>query len=139
MGMIYATIDVVNYNDVLAAEKYIIGKEEIRDMPVNMLVDTGSEYTCINETVKEQLGLRVYNTRRVRMANGGVVELRIAGPIELKFDNRAIITSAMVLPGDNEMLLGAISIEEMDVVIDPHRRQLIVNPEHPYTAQLRLY
>lgn len=139
MGMIYATIDVVNMNDVMAARNHYIGEEEIRSMPVNMLVDTGSEYTCINETVKEQLGLCVYNTRRVRMANGGVVELGIAGPIELKFDNRAIITSAMVLPGDCEMLLGAISIEEMDVVIDPHRRQLIVNPEHPYTAQLRLY
>ena len=58
MGMIYATIDVVNMEDVMAATKHIIGQEEIRSMPVKMLVDTGSEYTCINETVREELGLR---------------------------------------------------------------------------------
>lgn len=44
----------------------------------------------------------------------------------------------MVLPGDSEPLLGAIPLEEMDVLIHPLRQELIVNPEHPYFAQLKL-
>jgi clan AA aspartic protease len=138
MGMIYATLDLFNSEDIMAARRHYIGEEEIRQMPVKMLVDTGSEYTCINETVKEQLGLPVLQSRKAYLANGGVVELEVVGPLEIRFGNRLTITSAMVLPGDCEMLLGAITIEDMDVVIDPHRRQLIVNPEHPYMAQLRL-
>jgi hypothetical protein len=44
----------------------------------------------------------------------------------------------MVLPGDNEPLLGAIPLEDMDVIIHPYKQQLIVNPEHPYFAQMKL-
>ncbi|WP_157098061.1 aspartyl protease family protein [Niabella ginsenosidivorans] len=39
------------------ARRHIIGEEEVKRMPVHMLVDTGSEYMCINETVQEQLDL----------------------------------------------------------------------------------
>ena len=44
----------------------------------------------------------------------------------------------MVLSGDNEILLGAIPLEDMDVLIDPLRQELIVNPDHPYYAQMSL-
>jgi hypothetical protein len=44
----------------------------------------------------------------------------------------------MVLPGDCEPLLGAIPLEDMDVLIDPQRQELIVNPDHPYFAQMTL-
>jgi hypothetical protein len=44
----------------------------------------------------------------------------------------------MVLPGDAEILLGAIPTEDMDVLIDPKQQKLIVNPEHPYIAQKHL-
>jgi hypothetical protein len=36
------------------------------------------------------------------------------------------------------MLLGDILLEDMDILIDPVRRELIVNPEHPYMAQMKL-
>jgi hypothetical protein len=44
----------------------------------------------------------------------------------------------MVLPGDSEMLLGAIPMEDIDVLIHPLRQELIVNPEHPYITQMKL-
>jgi hypothetical protein len=40
----------------------------------------------------------------------------------------------MVLPGDSEPLLGAIPMEDMDVVINPLRQELTVNPESPDIA-----
>lgn len=43
---------------------------------------------------------------------------------------------ALVLPRDNKPLLGAIPIEDMDVLIHPQRQELIVNPEHPYFTQM---
>ena len=44
----------------------------------------------------------------------------------------------MVLSGDNEPLPGAIPLEDMDVLIHPLREELIVNPDHPYYAQMKL-
>jgi clan AA aspartic protease len=116
----------------------IIGEEKIRRMPVRMLVDTGSEYMCINEITREQLGLAFREKRKFQMADGTLAEYDIVGPIDVRFSNRMCATSAVVLPGDNEMLLGAITMEDMDVVINPQRRELTVNPEHPYVAQMKL-
>jgi len=43
--------------------------------------------------------------------------------------NRSYITEALVL-GD-EALMGALPLEAMDLLVDPLREQLIVNPAHP--------
>ena len=138
MGMTYAEIELINADDQALARRHMIGEEEIRSFHVNMLADTGSEYMCINETVKEQLGLFTLEKRKFQLANGSIDEYEIAGPIEIRFKNRRFLTEAVVLPGDNEMLLGAISMEGMDVLVHPSRHELIVNPEHPYVAQMRL-
>jgi hypothetical protein len=66
------------------------------------------------------------------------VEYDVVSPIVIKFKNRKCTTSEMVLPGDTEPLLGAISLEDMDVLIHPNRQELIVNPDHPYIAQIEI-
>lgn len=138
MGIIYADIELINATDLALAKHHHIGEEEVKRMSVNMLVDTGSVYMCINKTVQEQLQLSIVEKRKGQLADGSVVEYDIAGPIEVRFKNRRCVVDAMVLPGDNELLLGAIPLEDMDVVIHPYRRELIVNPEHPYFAQMKL-
>ncbi|MFC4232893.1 hypothetical protein ACFOW1_13405 [Parasediminibacterium paludis] len=40
--------------------------------------------------------------------------------------------------GDAEPLLGAIPMEEMDVLVHPTRQELLVNPAHPYYAVLKM-
>ena len=138
MGLVYADIELINAIDLGLAKRHIIGDEEVKRMHVNMLVDTGSVYMCINETVQEQLQLQVVEKRKGQLANGSIVEYEVVGPIEVRFKNRRCVVDAMVLPGDNELLLGAIPLEDMDVLIHPYRRELIVNPEHPYFAQMKL-
>ena len=138
MGLIYAEIELINGEDIVLARRFIIGEEEIKKIKVDMLVDSGSVYMCINETIQSQLQLPVIEKRKGQLANGSIVEYDIVGPIEVKFKNRRCSVDAMVLPGDNEPLLGAIPLEDMDVLIDAYKRELIVNPEHPYFAQMKL-
>ena len=90
------------------------------------------------ETIQSQLQLPVIEKRKGQLASGSIVEYDIVGPIEVKFKNRRCSIDAMVLPGDNEPLLGNIPLDDMDVLIDPYKRELIVNPEHPYFAQMKL-
>jgi hypothetical protein len=49
--------------------------------------------------------------------------------VEVRCANRRCFTGAMVL-GD-EVLLGAIPMEDMDLVLQPQLQQLSVNPENP--------
>ncbi len=138
MGVIDADIELINAVDLGLAKRYKIGEEEVKRMHVNMLVDTGTVYMCINETVREQLGLSVVEKRKGQLADGSVVEYDVVGPIEVRFKNRRCVVDAMVLPGDNKLLLGAIPLEDMDVLVHPYKRELIINPEHPYFAQMKL-
>ena len=138
MGLVYADIKLINGEELILAKRHIIGEEEVKEMNINILVDTGSVCMCINETIKEQLQLRKIEKRKGQLANSEIVEYEVVGPIEVRFKNRRCNVDAMVLPGDSEPLLGAIPLEDMDVIIHPGRQELIVNPEHPYFAQMKL-
>lgn len=138
MGLVYAEIELINADDIAYAKKYIIGQEEIKRTWVNALVDSGAIMLTINDSIKEQLGLDVLEHRTCQTADGRIMKLEVVGPIEVKFKNRRSITQALVMPGDNEVLLGAIPMEEMDVLIHPARQELIIHPDHPYLAQMKL-
>lgn len=51
---------------------------------------------------------------------------------EVRFKNRVGFTGALVM-GD-QVLLGAIPMEDMDLVVIPKTRTLDVNPASPYVA-----
>jgi clan AA aspartic protease len=106
-------------------------------MNVNMLVDTGSLMLVINENIQEQLQLPVVGKRKAEVADGRIITCDVV-VVELRFRNREVTCRAMVLPGESEPLLGAIPLEEMDVMVHPARLELIVNPEHPYYAVMKM-
>ena len=107
-------------------------------MRVTMMVDSGAWMMCINENIQSVLKLPFIEQRTYQMATGITATHDVVGPVDVKFSNRRALCSALVLPGDSEPLLGAIPMEEMDVLIHPNRQELIVNPKHPEHAILRL-
>ena len=138
MGMVYADIELINSSDMEMARRHIIGTDEIKRMQLNMSVDSGAYMMAINETIQSQLELPFVEKRKVQVADSRVVEYEVVGPVFVKFKNRTAVCNAFVLPGDSEPLLGAIPMEEMDVLIHPQRQELIVNPEHPNYAVLKM-
>lgn len=138
MGMITAEIVLINAVDKANAKRHIIGEEEIKQISVRMLVDSGSYMMCINQYIQEYLDLPVVERRFTQLADHSWVEYDVVGPIHVKFANRSATCNAFVLPGDAEPLLGAIPMEEMNVLIHPKSQELIVNPAHPDFAVLRI-
>ena len=138
MGLIYADIELINAEDLGLARRHYIGEEEIKRMHINALVDTGSYMLAINENIQAQLQFPVMEKRTAETADGRLVEFDVVSQVELRFKNRRTICNAMILPGDSEPLLGAIPLEDMDVLIHPLRQELIVNPDHPYISQMKL-
>lgn len=138
MGLTYAEVELINAGDIELARRHFIGEEEVKRIKVNLLVDSGAYNLCINESLQSQLQLPFVEKRTAETADGRRIACDVVGPVQLKFKNRNTFCTAMVLPGDNEPLLGAIPMEDMDVLIHPLRQELIVNPEHPYMAQMKL-
>ena len=138
MGLVYAEIELINADDLAMVRRFKIDKDEVRRIRLNMLADSGAYMMAINETIQAQLDLPFIEKRKAQMADSSVVEYEVVGPIQVKFKNRTAVCNAFVLPGDSEPLLGAIPMEEMDVLIHPQRQELIVNPEHPNYAQLKM-
>lgn len=100
---------------------------------VRALADTGALHLCIPEHIAIQLQLEELYKREVTTADGGRHLCSYVGPVEVKFENRGCFTGALVL-GD-EVLLGAVPMEDMDVMLSPARQAVIVNPESPNIAQ----
>jgi len=106
---------------------------ELRPLVVNALVDTGAVTLCIPEHVAFQLKLDELEKREVTISDGSRKWVPYVGPIQTTFENRGSFCGAMVL-GDT-VLLGAIAMDDMDLVISPKHQRIEVNPDSPNFAQ----
>jgi clan AA aspartic protease len=105
---------------------------DLHPLEVEMLVDTGALHMCIPEHVALQLNLDPVDQKEVTLADGSKKLVPYVGPIQVQFQNRMGFVGALVL-GD-QALLGAIPMEDMDLVVIPSTRQLAVNPASPNVA-----
>ena len=101
-------------------------------MEVVALADSGAVHLCIPEHIQIQLKLEAIDNKEVTLADGSTKLVPYVGPIELRFKNRVGFAGALVM-GD-QVLLGAIPMEDMDLIIIPKTRTLDVNPDSPNIA-----
>ena len=106
--------------------------QELAPLEVSALAHTGAVHLCIPEHVALQLQLQELEKREVVLADGHRRTVPYMGPVEVRFRNRRCFTGAMVL--GNEVLLGAIPMEDMDLVLQPQLQSIDVNPESPNIA-----
>jgi clan AA aspartic protease len=138
MGLVYADIELINGDDLSLSRRNLLDTDEVRKMTINMLVDSGAYNLCINEVIQEQLQFPIVEKRKAVLANGTIEEFDVVDNVQVRYKNRATTCRAMVLPGDTEPLFGAIPMEDMDLIIHPLRQELLVNPDHPYFAQMKV-
>jgi clan AA aspartic protease len=135
MGLVKSTVELINLSDKYLAQAGHLKPEQVRRMPVSIMVDSGAVMLAINETIKNQLGLSVTEIQSFSLADGQIVQLEVVSGLEVRFKNRWCVTNAIVLKGDTEPLLGAVPMELMDLVISPFDQTLDVNPKHPIKPQ----
>ncbi len=96
---------------------------------IDAVADTGSVHLCIPQHVCDRLRLEKLEDREVTLADGSTRLVPYVGPVEIRFKNRSGFTGALVM-GD-QVLFGAIPMEDMDLVVIPKTRELDVNPRSP--------
>lgn len=138
MGFIKATLEIANSLDMGMARKGLIKREAIRKSDVELLVDTGAYNLSINEKLAVQLGLEPIGKQSFELADGEIRKFDVAEPVEIRFKNRTTTCNPIILPGNTEMILGCIPLEDMDLVVDPRRESLDLPADRPYIAQKKL-
>ena len=118
MGLVYAQLELSNP-----------AEHDLRPMIVDALVDTGSTWMIVPQHVANQLSLKVAEKKEITLADGAKRLVDYVGPLRVRFGNRNSFVGAIVM-GD-EVLLGAIPMEDMDVLVHPQSRSLIPNPKNP--------
>ena len=103
---------------------------------VNARVDTGALMLRVPEHVARQLDLQTESVREVLAADGRTATVPYVGPVKVVFGKRFCYVGALVL-GD-EVLLGAVPMEDMDLVVNPGRCQLTVDPASPNVPHARV-
>jgi clan AA aspartic protease len=107
-------------------------RPEIAPLAVEALADTGAVHLSIPEHVQIQLRLECIDQKEVTLADGSRKLVPYVGPVQIRFKNRVGFAGALVM-GD-QALLGAIPMEDMDLVVVPRTRTVDVNPASPNVA-----
>jgi clan AA aspartic protease len=119
MGEVTATLTLVNTGDVVMVQRGLMKEEEVRQETVTAIVDTGSTFIVINETLRARLGLQIKRSGSVGLAGGKRSVCNYTEPVTIRWQDRETECRAVVLPEGKEILLGVIPLEGMDLLVNP--------------------
>jgi len=114
-------ITLKNGGDVTNVKRGLIKADEVRQMTVKAIVDTGAWTIVINEETRARLGLDDAGYGEATLADGQQGEYPMAGPLEVWWEKRRFNCDALVIPNAPDILLGAFVLEGMDLTINPKR------------------
>jgi clan AA aspartic protease len=125
MGIVHTEITIKNYDDETFVQLGHKKNEDIRTATVTAVVDTGSMYMVINEELSQKLGLRVTGEKIVHIANGQRINCKLVEAVKVQWKNRDAVAPAIIIPGPEKILLGAIALEGMDLMVNPVNQELV--------------
>ena len=125
MGHVFAEIELSNPR-----------QPDLAPIKIRALAGTGALMLCIPEHMALQLKLEKESEREVTVADGRNKNVPYVGLIRVQFGKRLCFVGAIVL-GD-EVLLGAVPMEDMDLVLSPSRREITPDPASPNIPHARV-
>jgi len=125
MGYVNTQITLKNFRDVFNAKKGTLPKDKIRQTTIDVMVDTGASTLVINEKIFQQLGLDDIDEREITLANDAKETCKVTEPLVIKWEDRAVVMSALVIEDAPDFLLGVLPLEGMDLIIDTVNQKLV--------------
>jgi clan AA aspartic protease len=118
MGYVHTTIELSNPR-----------LPELAPVQVGAMADTGALMLCIPEALARTLQLTQESEREVTVADGRSLRVPYVGPVKVACQGRICFVGALVLGDD--VLLGAVPMEDMDLTINPSRQRVEPDPRSP--------
>jgi predicted aspartyl protease len=107
-------------------EKILISSAEKPELKTELecVVDTGATYTWIPQDVLSELEIARKFTRKFKIADGSTIE-RAMSWILVTYKNQTVPTLVAFGDTQSEPLLGAVTLEELGLTVDPVSKNLI--------------
>jgi clan AA aspartic protease len=125
MGTTYAEITLKKASDEVLVAGGHMAEKDVHQTTVQALVDTGAMRLVINEVLREKLGLRIESHKSSVLADGTIHSYGKTEQVHVFWKNRDCYCFALVLPTAKSVLLGAIALEDMDLMVNPRTQELV--------------
>ena len=129
MGRFAVEVALTNNEDRALAEAGVIPPQKVRRARIRGVVDTGAARLVLPESVVRQLGLPAAGKAKVRYADQRTGTRRRVSNVLLELLGRESVFTAVVEPKRETALIGAIVLEELDLVVDCTTQR--VHPRDP--------
>ena len=129
MGQLKMPVRILNAREVALARLGHLAAERIHSYEAQALIDTGATRCVIPPFVAAQLEVIALGSTSAQYADGRLEDAPLSEALIVEILGRQMITSAMII--GQEILLGAIVLEELDLWVDCKGQRLIPNPAHP--------
>ncbi len=129
MGRFPVDVTIANNEDVIDARKGTLPPEKVRRVQIKGVVDTGASRLVLPASVVKQLGLPEAGTVAVRYADHRKATRKRVKEALITIEGREGSFSAVVEPKRTDALIGAIVLEELDLL--PDCTNLRLRPRDP--------
>jgi clan AA aspartic protease len=125
MSTVRTEITLKNAVDVGNVKRGLITDAQVRALTVEALADTGAWTLVINEDTCQKLGLVLEGPEPGVLADGSSIVCQMTDGVEVHWKNRQTVCTALVMPGANDVLLGALPMEGMDLIVHPRKEEVV--------------
>ena len=129
MGAVRVEVKLTNAIDESLVNRGLLAPHLLREYVAQALVDTGALTLVIPASVVKELGLRILRQQVARYANGFEEAIGVTEPVKIVCEERQTSVEALVV-GD-EVLIGQVVLELLDLLPDCKNQRLIPNPANP--------
>jgi clan AA aspartic protease len=123
MGQVHVRVVLTSHREAVMARLGQLDANQVHRYETEALIDTGAVRSTIPPAVADRLGLFRLGHTDAKYADGRVEEVDVTEAIAIEILGREAVTTAMVL--GEQILLGVIVLEELDLMVDCHRNRLV--------------
>jgi hypothetical protein len=125
MSIFREEITLINAGDISAARNGYIPETKIRRQTIKAMPDTGSWTLVINEATRQELGLAIKGSIRATLADGSTSTYNQTEALDIQWKDRSTTQQALLVPDADDILLGALPLEALDLMVDPVNERLV--------------
>jgi predicted aspartyl protease len=118
LGRFFVEVELANNDDMAAARRGIVDDDKVRRVKIQALVDSGASRLVLPQATVKKLGLESTGKVKVRYANGKTAHRPLVEGVYLELLGRHSVFNATVEPRRTTALVGAIVLEDLDLLID---------------------
>jgi predicted aspartyl protease len=125
VGRFNVPLEVANFHDLAGVDEGRLQPDQVRRVIVRGVVDSGANKLILPADVAKQLGLRKSGKVKVTYGHDQSLVRSQAEGVHVTLLGRGGVFNAVLEPGRDTALIGAIVLEDLDLLVDCGNQRLL--------------